>query len=59
MRPERALFEERKEPDTFLRWFNAYTNEKGRREDQELHALCSWAHSVIHNLMNELERNGG
>jgi len=44
-RPQRLKFEETKKPQDFLRWLNAYTNEHGA--DHELHALCSWAHSVV------------
>jgi hypothetical protein len=53
-RPERVRFEETKHPQDFLRWLNAYTNDSGRRgRDDELHALCSWAHSVINALSLE------
>ncbi len=48
-RPERVRFEETKHPDDFLRWLNAYTNTR-REGDDELHALCSWAHTVINAL---------
>ena len=48
-RPERVRFEETKLPQDFLRWLNAYTNDR-RGGDDELHALCSWAHSVINAL---------
>jgi hypothetical protein len=48
LRPERVRFEETKHPQDFLRWLNAYTNEA--RGDDELHALCSWAHTVINAL---------
>lgn len=50
-RPERVTFEESKLPQDFLRWLNAYTNEQ--RGDDELHALCSWAHAVINALSLE------
>lgn len=45
-RPERVKFEETKRPEDFLRWLNAYTNER-RDGDDELHALCSWARIVV------------
>lgn len=48
----RERFEASHDPQDFLRWLNAYTNQG--RADDELHALCSWAHSVIAALQNEL-----
>lgn len=42
----RERFEQSHAPQDYLNWLNDYTNTKGRGDD-ELHALCSWAYSVI------------
>jgi hypothetical protein len=50
----REEFEKTQDPEDYLRWLNAYVNER-RGADDELHALCSWAYTVIHELENELQ----
>jgi hypothetical protein len=51
----REQFEATHDPQDYLRWLNAYTND-GRRGDDELHAFCSWAHSTVAELQNEVGR---